>query len=402
MASVRTDIIHTDERLERQLETLLSESIDSAKNREQTAFDQLASPFEQRLVLFGAGGLGKSTLAGLRKVGIEPLAFTDNNAARWGESIDGIPILQPSEAAARFGDNATVVVTIWSTTAPDTMPDRIRQMVELGCKRVIPAGLLFWKYPGVFLPYYSMDLPHHVIERAEAVRAAYRQLHDELSQIEFIGHVRYRLHLDFSGLPQPARHDQYFPHDLIELRDHEIFVDCGAFDGDSIGGFVQRTQGRFTGAIAFEPDSLNCDALRSRICELPSEVRNKITVIPAAVGAASGTLLFNVTGTASSSTENGSVPVRCVALDEALDGWKPTFIKMDIEGAEVDALQGARAVIARERPILAVCAYHTQAHLWEIPIWISAALERYRVFYRSHSCDAWELVCYAIPVERVC
>src|SRR5438270_6047006 len=137
--------IATDE-----LELLLSESPAAALRRERDAFDQLAAPFEKRLVLFGAGGFGRRTLAGLRSLGIEPLAFADNNRAVWGRSIGGLRVISPVDAALGFGDSAAFVVTIWNGQAKDRMADRVRQLQDLGCQRVIPAGFLFWKYPDVF------------------------------------------------------------------------------------------------------------------------------------------------------------------------------------------------------------------------------------------------------------
>ena len=68
-----------------ELEFLLSEDIATAKRREQSAFDVMAAPFNNSLVLFGAGNLGRKTLRGLRSAGIEPLGFADNNPALWGK-----------------------------------------------------------------------------------------------------------------------------------------------------------------------------------------------------------------------------------------------------------------------------------------------------------------------------
>jgi hypothetical protein len=74
---------------------------------------------------------------------------------------------------------------------------------------------------------------------------------------------------------------------------------------------------------------------------------------------------------------------------------------MDIEGSEPDALAGARTVIARHAPVLAVCLYHRQADLWQIPLQIRAMNDSYRLHLRRYSDDCWEQVCYAIPPERL-
>src|SRR6185369_10212652 len=95
------------------LEMLFSEPMEDVRKREQFKFDALAAPFEKSLVLFGAGGLGKKTLVGLRRIGIEPLAFADNNPDLWGKYIDGIQVLSLKDAAKKFGQNAVFVITIW-------------------------------------------------------------------------------------------------------------------------------------------------------------------------------------------------------------------------------------------------------------------------------------------------
>ena len=74
---------------------------------------------------------------------------------------------------------------------------------------------------------------------------------------------------------------------------------------------------------------------------------------------------------------------------------------MDIEGAEIDAIEGGIRVIRKESPVLAVCAYHAQDHLWNIPIAIHRINPQYALFLRPHMTECWDTVCYAIPPERM-
>ena len=94
-----------------QIQDLLREGAGAATARERTTFDELAGPFGKSLVLFGAGGIGRKTLAGLRKLGIEPLAFADNNPKLWDRPLNGVPVMSPQEACARYGKSAAFVVT---------------------------------------------------------------------------------------------------------------------------------------------------------------------------------------------------------------------------------------------------------------------------------------------------
>src|SRR5207302_7323178 len=116
-----------------------------------------------------------------------------------------------------------------------------------------------------------------------------------------------------------------------------------------------------------------------------TELGNRIICHPSAVAAASGTVRFNATGHAGAAISNaGDIEVGAVTLDEALRDENPTFIKMDIEGAEPDALRGARETIRRTQPILAVCVYHLQNHLWQVPLLMRELFPAARFFLRTY------------------
>jgi hypothetical protein len=93
--------------------------------------------------------------------------------------------------------------------------------------------------------------------------------------------------------------------------------------------------------------------------------------------------------------------VDCAPLDQILSAEVPTYIKLDIEGAEMDALKGAAGLIRQHKPVLAVSVYHQQDHLWRIPLYLKTLFPGYQFFLRPHNEEAWDLICYAIPEERV-
>jgi FlaA1/EpsC-like NDP-sugar epimerase len=100
--------------LEMTLEQLLSEPRARMIERAQTTFDRLAAPNNESIVLFGAGPLGRQALDGLRRAGIRPLAFVDNNPALWDRLVDGLPVRPPIDAVQQFGQSAAFVVTIYN------------------------------------------------------------------------------------------------------------------------------------------------------------------------------------------------------------------------------------------------------------------------------------------------
>jgi FkbM family methyltransferase len=371
------------------------------QRRERATFDDAVGTRGRSLVLFGAGGLGRKTLRGLRQAGIEPLAFADNNQNLWGKSVEGLPVLSLADAGREFGGTAAFVCTIWRGEGTDTMETRTNQLRAAGCSAVVPFGPLFWKYPEVFVPHYSFDLPHKVLEAADAIREACRIWSDDASRREFLAQIRWRLELDFDGLPRPVKHETYFPDDLIELKPDEAFIDCGAFDGDTVRAFLKRQGESFASIDSFEPDPANFKRLEQAVSLLPEAIREKVRVHPYAVGARTETVHFNAQANESSSVGNGALEVRCVDLDHFLSGRAPTFVKMDIEGFEPEALQGASTLIRRHVPFLAICVYHSQDHVWRIPLSVRSLSEEYRLFLRPHLLEVWDLVCYAVPADRL-
>jgi FkbM family methyltransferase len=384
-----------------ELEKLLGEPLGESVARESQAFDLASRPFEGSVILHGAGRFGRRTLKRMRSVGLEPIAFSDNDPKLDGKHVDGIPVFSALKAAEFYGKSAAFAVTVWNAAATDRMRQRIQLLEEMGCQRVFPVGLLCWKYPDAFLPYYPLDLPHKVLESAEDVDAAYQLFSDEESRREYVGQARFRLWLDYDALGAARGADYFSRSELFDLRPDEVFIDCGAFDGDTIEDFVRARDESFQSIHAFEPDPLNWPKLQDRLSRLPSAIGTKIKALPYALGSKECVVQFDSTGQDTARIGEGTISVECVPLDHVLAGISPTFIKFDIEGAELDALEGAREVIERCRPVLAVSCYHQQNHLWEVPLKLKELCRDYQFFLRPHGSEGWDLLCYGIPTERV-
>jgi FkbM family methyltransferase len=338
-------------------------------------------------------------LAGLRKAGIEPVAFCDNNRALWNTTVEGLHVFATEDAAARFGANAAFVVTVWGALGHDRMSDRLAQLRAAGCACAMPFLPLTWAHPDGILPHYGADLPSRVHEAARAVRDAFALWADDASRDEYLRQLRWRLLGDFAALSPPVEHPIYFPHDLYGLRPDEVFVDCGAYDGDTARLFAREAGGRFAKILAFEPDPANFEKLERSLRRLQGPRANACTAYPYATGARSERLRFIASGNAMSALGEGDLEVEVRTLDEIAGPAHPTYVKMDIEGSEPGALAGARAIVASQTPVLAISCYHRQEHLWSIPLRIHAMNPNYRFYLRPHDIEMWDLICYAIPRE---
>lgn len=384
------------DQLEAILQEIESQPAETTQARERSAFDELASPLGERLVLFGAGPLGQGVLTGLRKAGVEPLAFADNKHDLWHRQVMGLPVLPPEEAAELHGDSACFVVTIYQGSSAR------RQLAGLGCQRVVPFAPLLWKFADIFIPQSGLELPHRLREHLHGIRECNAALADEPSKRELREQLIWRYWLDYSVLsPALDAADTYLPMDLLSPSPDEVFVDCGSFDGDSIRSFKSHWGGQFRHVFALEPDPLNRGRLMSDVESMG--MSDQVTVLPYAAGAASGQVSFSCTGSVTShaNTDDGESTIECRRLDDIDWPATPTYIKMDIEAAEPDALAGARALLQKHKPALAICTYHRSEHLWQIPNLIHSISPGYRIFLRRYAEECWEGVCYAIPKHRL-
>ncbi len=364
--------------------------------RQKTVFDDIAGS-ASNIVIFGCGELGQIALAGALEAGLNVVAFADNNRSIWGRSIKGHPILSPTDAASKYGEDSVFVVAIFNGLRPRL------QLHELGCKRIVPFPVFFWRF-SEFCPNTGLELPERILESIEDIRRSFEVLSDRQSEDEFLAQIKWRCTVNYDCLPpsSPLK-DIYYPPDLIRLSSDEVLVDCGAFDGDSIRMFLDRTSNSFQKIYAIEPDPQNCAALKSKLATVLTERRNDVSILPFAVSDRTETVNFNVTGTMGSRmTQSGdTIEIEARRLDELLAATNPTFIKMDVEGAEPKAIAGAINTIRHSRPLLAVCAYHKCEHLWTLPVILKAALPAYQIFLRRYAEECWETVYYAIPPERL-
>jgi FkbM family methyltransferase len=289
------------------------------------------------------------------------------------------------------------VVAIYNGTSSRT------QLRDLGCDRIVPYPIFFWQFSRHMPEEDRLELPHRVLACVEEIRAGHALLGDPRSRQEYAAQIAWRCSLDYARLPpQEPASDMYFPRDIVRLSDNEVLVDCGAFDGDSIRVFLERTSRSFSQIYAFEPDATNRRALERYLSSLPDCESERISILPFGVSDHNGMVHFNASGTVASrvTTDQSADSIECRRLDDALTACPVTIIKMDIEGAEPDALRGATRIIRTARPILAVCAYHKCEHLWTLPSIISAALPEYQISLRRYAEECWETVYYAVPPER--
>lgn len=220
---------------------------------------------------------------------------------------------------------------------------------------------------------------------------AYELLADEKSKETFIDILKFKISGKVDFLFKCHYEKMLLYKEILPLTDNEIIADLGAYDGDTIREFLSVTDNKYKKIIAFEPDSRNYKKLTNRTAYLENiEYHN--------LGAwnKKETLLFSKEGSRNSKQKDNGVPMGFDSLDN-ISQDKISFIKMDIEGAELKALEGAERIIQSYHPKLYICAYHRNEDFFVLPKKIKQLCPEYKIYLRAHPyIPAWETNFYAI------
>ena len=189
--------------------------------------------------------------------------------------------------------------------------------------------------------------------------------------------------------------DTYFDEDIINLSDNEVFVDVGAYLGETTEEYIQiikKKKINFKKIFVLEPDKSNVKIVKNNL----QGIKN-IEIIEKGAWSSKKTLSFCLKESPNSSIQaNGNVTIDVDTIDNILGKEKATFIKMDIEGSELEALKGTVNQIKDNKPKLAICIYHKKEDIITIPQFIKNIRSDYRFYFRNHSPMALETVLYAI------
>lgn len=223
-------------------------------------------------------------------------------------------------------------------------------------------------------------------QNEEILDQVYDMLSDEPSKEIFIHFLAAKVYGNSSILSSFYCDQLYFAPGLINISEKEIFLDCGAFDGDTLEDFLRFSNGKFQKYYALEPDLSSFHQLKAYVDGLHGRDRDRIILIKVGAYNERKTLRFkgNHQGSSHISSSGGHL-----ISAEKIDDIAPeaTFVKMDIEGSELMALDGARQTIRKNHPQMAISVYHKSTDLLEIPLYIKSLVPEYKMYLRHHAYD---------------
>ena len=342
----------------------------------------------RRLVLWGAGERCRKILPYMkRKFG--NLMIVDRNKS--GQYIDNV-LIEPPELLRDLDDVAVL--------ACGRFADQIR-MELLQINERIPCYSEFWIEHKDYIEKYSRLQPNIDPLRVKNICSL---MEDDESKLIINSIAEKRLNgiADYGDIMTDVG---YFPRDLFEIDNNEVFVDCGAFNGDTIREFVDNV-GDFKRIIAYEADPNNCEIIKQDLVYCLN--KDKIDLYNLAVSDTDKEVCFNSGIGASSYMSNlddssfapgdvvqKPISIRAVSLDEHIKSEHPTFIKMDIEGSELEALRGAQKTIEKYHPKLAICIYHKENDFLDIPELIHEFVPEYKLYVRHQGVLYFDTVLFA-------
>jgi FkbM family methyltransferase len=187
---------------------------------------------------------------------------------------------------------------------------------------------------------------------------------------------------------------QYFD-DFIDVKKESAVIDAGCYCCDTLERFIQWNKPKgYDDIIAYEPDLKNFETCKKKVKE---KSWKNVKLINSGVSDKEYIYKFVGNGDSTSyASIDGNEQTQMISIDASTNGKKISFIKMDVEGFELQALKGAKECIKRDHPRLAIALYHKEEDLIEIPHYIQTLSKEYKFYLRIYSNAYLEIVLYAV------
>jgi FkbM family methyltransferase len=361
------------------------------------------------LVIYGHGqGFHTFYEFVIRKLSLNIDLIVDKKFCGKGKWL-GIDTSDVKSVSEKVKKHSIVIITIGSHEVQKEIKN---QLLDANFEHIVTA-FEFYEY---HLSHASCDVINggeiYYKQNDRKIKSAYSLLQDIESQTVFSN----LLELYYTRVIGPIKcrpiSEQYVPRDLKFNKGYSHLLNCGAFDGDTIKN-IYSVKGKFESIICVEPDLNNFSLLVSYLQEKFSDLSEEILALPVGLSFINSYVNFCIAGTNSNiaappcfykdkneertvdSAPTLEASCLIVNLDLVLIKKDITFINMDIEGAELNALKGLVKTIERCKPDLAISVYHEPAHLWEIALFIDSLNLGYKFFLRNYTGYPAETVLYA-------
>lgn len=326
------------------------------------------------VVLYGMGNGADKIIHYLKKYDVDLAGVFASDSFVRGHSFHGLPVMTYTQAKEAFGD--MVVLVAFGTHRENV----IKNILDIAAEQELYA-------PDIDVAGRAIFDRDYFEQNEQWLNEVYDLLEDDFSRDVYRRLISYKLsgRLDILMSAESQREDAF--RDILRLNGEEVYVDGGAYDGDTVREFIGYT-GSYRKIYAIEPDSRSCARLISN-----TEQLNYIECMNMALGNRTEDISFGSEG-----GRQSAVGGKVMVAQNTIDNIAPdaTYIKLDVEGFEMASIMGARETVKRNKPKLQVAAYHKNMDML-LPLTVKEMRDDYKVYVRHFRCvPAWDTYFYFV------
>lgn len=332
------------------------------------------------IYIYGMGDGAMKIMSVFRQYGIKTSGIFASDDFVRGHYFEGFKVLKLSEVEEIEEDFAVVLAF---AAGYEELVNRIKEISKkhtlyVPDVPVIGTGLFTYDY---------------CLEHSEEIEEVYNLLADDFSKKIYSSIINFKISGDISYLEDITSTKLEIYKEIIKPNLNEHYVDLGAYNGDTIKELLEITRNKYVRIYAMEPDKKNFRKLMRYV-----DGKDNIYTYNNAAWCVDTQLPFSSkSGRQSSLASMGTKYIDSRSVDSILEGREATIIKMDVEGAEREALWGACQTISKYSPRLMVALYHRNEDIYEIPLLVHKLNPKYKLYIRHQLyIPAWETNLYAI------
>ncbi len=337
------------------------------------------SDSKKPVILYGMGDGADKVLDAFEKYGIKPYGVMASDEFVRGQSFQGFTVKKLSDFEREIND--FTIALCFASQIPEVI-DTIKNIAAQH-KMLVPSVPVF----GDIL--FDDDF---IIKNADDIAAAYNLLADGKSRRVYENVLKFYYSGKIELLDEITTDKNEAFEGILCLGNNEVYVDLGAYNGDTIDEFLQYACGKYRKIIAFEPNEKNytrlvkhCSGMeRTQLWKFGAYSKNAV-------------LQFNNKAGRNSAIADRGTDTRVAAVDSVLCGIAATYIKADVEGADFETLTGMKNTLKNFKPKLNFSAYHRFEDIFRLPLYINKLNPDYKIFLRHHPyIPAWDTNLYCV------
>jgi FkbM family methyltransferase len=337
-----------------------------------------------KVVIYGASDAGKNYVNVLGLYEIPILCFIDDDLKKQNSKFCGITVCSMETFIRKWGNGEEVILV--ASYSPSVIINKLREKFSIYYERVKWSDFYLWENELNYFLYYQKNI--NLLNRVLDL------LCDEKSKSVFRNLLNYKISRNRLLIEeiQDNAEEQYFTSEIIKMTDQEVFLDLGAYTGDSIRQFCKVSEGKYAKIIAVEPDEMNFQKLKENTKGFPAIDYHQVGIADK-----NGIAKFAAQALYTSHfDEEGTTEIETKSVDSIMRGNKVTFIKADIEGLETEMIKGARYTIETYKPKVAIAVYHKKEDIFNILLLLYAYRSDYKFYMRHYTEMPIDTVLYAI------